>query len=51
MPVFIKKILKEEDLQYNNNNKKFNQDNYPYPSSPTGHISESIIVKMENPVQ
>jgi hypothetical protein len=51
MPIFIKKILKEEDLQYNNNNKEFNKDNYPYLSSPAGHIPESIIVKTEKPVQ
>jgi hypothetical protein len=51
MPIFIKKILKEEDLQYNNNNKKFNQDNYPYLSSPAGHIPESIVVKTEKSVQ
>jgi hypothetical protein len=51
MPVFIKKILKEEDLQYYNNDKKFNQDNHPYLSTPAGHIPESIIVKMEKPVQ
>jgi hypothetical protein len=34
MPVFIKKIREKEDLQYSKHNKKFNQDNHPYFSSP-----------------
>lgn len=45
--IFIKKILKEEDLQYNKHNKKFNDDYNPDLSSPIGHIPESIIIKTE----
>jgi hypothetical protein len=45
--VFIKKIPEKKDLQYNKHNKKFNDDYNPDLSSPAGHISESIIIKME----
>jgi hypothetical protein len=45
--VFMKKILKKEDLQYNKHNKKFNDDYHPDFSSPTRHVPESIIIKME----
>jgi len=50
MPIFIKKILKKEDLQYNNNNKKLNEDYYPYLSCPARHIPESIVIKTEQSV-
>jgi hypothetical protein len=48
MVILIKKILKEEDLQYSKHNKKFNDDYYPDFSSPAGHISETVIVKTEH---
>jgi hypothetical protein len=34
MPFFIKNVLKEEYLHYSKNNKKFDEDNYPYFSPP-----------------
>jgi hypothetical protein len=50
MPVCIKKIGEEKYFQYGKHNKKFDEDNYPYFSSPTRHIPESIIIKMEQSV-
>jgi hypothetical protein len=35
MIILIKKILKKEDLQYGEHNKKFNNDYQPYLLAPT----------------
>jgi hypothetical protein len=45
--IFMQKILKKEDPQYSKHNKKFDYDNYPDLSSPSGHTSETIIIKMK----
>jgi hypothetical protein len=49
--ILIKKILKKENFQYHNNNKKFNDDYNPHFSSPAGHIIESVVIETKKSVQ
>jgi hypothetical protein len=51
MKIGSKKILKKEDFQYSKHNKKFNQDYKPNLFTPARHITESIIIKVENSVK
>jgi hypothetical protein len=47
---FLKEIRKKEEPKDCKNNKKLDYDYYPDLSSPAGHISETFVVKMEQPV-
>jgi len=43
--VFIQESLEKEYSQYGKHNKEFDNNYYPYLSSPTRHVSETFNVK------
>jgi hypothetical protein len=47
--VFIQESLEKEYSQYGKHNKEFDDNYYPYFSSPTRHVSEPINVKTKQP--
>ena len=45
--IFIQEPLEKEYSQYGKHDEEFDDNNYPYLSSPTRHVSETINVKTE----
>jgi hypothetical protein len=47
---FLKEIPEKEDFEDDEYNKQFDQDYDPDTFTPPGHVSETIIIKTEQPV-